>query len=63
MKRLFDTVLVLLSAPLWLPAAAVVSLLVLVFDGAPVFFRQERAGKGGKTFRMLKFRTMKDTPG
>ena len=63
MKRLFDTVLVLLSAPLWLPAAAVVSLLVLVFDGAPVFFRQERAGKGGKTFRMLKFRTMKDAPG
>jgi len=62
-KRIFDTLAVLLSAPLWLPVAAITALLILVFDGRPVLFRQERAGKGGRTFRMVKFRTMRDGPG
>ena len=39
------------------------ALVVLVVEGRPVFFRQERAGKGGKPFRMLKIRTMRNGEG
>jgi lipopolysaccharide/colanic/teichoic acid biosynthesis glycosyltransferase len=41
------------------PLLALVSLLVLAFDGRPVLFRQERFGCGGAPFTLLKFRTMK----
>lgn len=59
MKRLLDIVLVLLTAPLWLPLAVFVALLVLVFLGRPVFFTDERAGLAGRPFRMVKFRSMR----
>jgi lipopolysaccharide/colanic/teichoic acid biosynthesis glycosyltransferase len=57
-KRLFDIVLsvvgiVLLSVPL-----LVVSVCILLTDWGPVFFRQVRVGRGGREFRILKFRTM-----
>ena len=57
-KRLLDLILVLVSAPLWLPVLAVLALLVRVLSGAPVFFRQERVGRGGRPFRIWKLRTM-----
>lgn len=60
MKRFFDTLLVLLTAPLWLPLAALVAVAVAASSGRPVFFTQERAGKDGRVFRFLKFRTMRD---
>ena len=59
MKRLLDIILVLLTAPLWLPLAVFVALLVLVFLGRPVFFTDERAGLAGRPFRMVKFRSMR----
>lgn len=62
-KRLFDISLVVLFAGCWLPLVAVVSVLVLLFDGGPVFFLQQRAGKGGKPFDVLKFKTMKSVDG
>lgn len=40
------------------PLLAVIALLVRMGDGGPVFYRQERIGRGGKPFRCLKFRTM-----
>jgi exopolysaccharide biosynthesis polyprenyl glycosylphosphotransferase len=57
-KRLLDLVgaaagLVAIS-PILLGAA----LAILVTDGRPVFFRQERAGLNGRPFRIVKFRTM-----
>lgn len=58
-----DLVLVILSAPLWLIVMAVTGFLVFVTLGSPVFFRQERAGKGGRVFRILKFRTMREGEG
>ena len=63
MKRALDLLLVLVSAPLWLPLAALVALVVLAIDGRPVLFTQVRAGKGGRTFRMFKFRSMRPGEG
>ena len=63
MKRFSETLLVLATAPLWLAAAGAVAMAVLLSMGAPVIFRQERAGLGGRPFRFAKFRTMRDGPG
>jgi len=57
-KRALDLVLVLASAPMWLPLAGLVGLGVLMFLGWPVLFRQVRPGLGGRPFTLLKFRTM-----
>lgn len=54
---------VILAVPLWVPLSALVALAILAIDGRPVLFRQERAGKGGRVFSMLKFRTMRGGEG
>src|SRR6476619_8013135 len=58
LKRTMDLTiagaLLLLLSPLILASA----LLILLDSGRPVLFRQRRAGKDGKPFTMLKFRTM-----
>ena len=56
-KRMIDIVLVLLSAPIVLPAIIILAALV-AFDGRNTFYRQQRVGKGGGTFTMWKLRTM-----
>lgn len=60
LKRIFDTFLVLLSAPLWVLLVGVIALFVRIFLGSPVFFRQKRPGRGEAIFEMVKFRTMTD---
>ncbi len=63
MKRLFDLVVsTILLAAMSLPLLGL-CLLQLIMLGRPLFFRQERAGKDGKPFRILKFRSMRDGPG
>lgn len=58
-KRAMDLTLVILSMPLWLSLLGGISLLVwLTAPKAPVIFYHLRTGKGGKRFRMYKFRTM-----
>lgn len=57
-KRLTDLFLVAGCAPALLVLGGVVSLLVAMSLGRPVFFRQTRPGLHGKPFQMLKFRTM-----
>jgi exopolysaccharide biosynthesis polyprenyl glycosylphosphotransferase len=58
-KRAFDLVVVsvglLLSLPLW----ALISAAIRVTSPGPVLFRQARVTKGGRIFKMYKFRTMK----
>ena len=49
-KRLFDLVIVVVTAPLWLVALAVLALYVLVRDGRPVIYRQTRVGLRGREF-------------
>lgn len=63
MKRLFDSVLILLALPLLLPLGLVLAILVWRKLGRPVVFRQIRPGKDGVPFRMMKFRTMTDARG
>jgi lipopolysaccharide/colanic/teichoic acid biosynthesis glycosyltransferase len=54
-----DLALVLITAPLWLPVTALIALMVRLQDPtAPTLFRQLRTGRDGKTFEVLKFRTM-----
>jgi len=58
LKRIVDlaiggTLLVLLT-----PLLLAIALLILLDSGRPVLFRQRRAGKDGKSFTVLKFRTM-----
>lgn len=43
---------------LFLPAMLITALVILVADGRPVFFIQERIGRHGEKFRLYKFRTM-----
>jgi exopolysaccharide biosynthesis polyprenyl glycosylphosphotransferase len=58
-KRAFDlavgSILLLVTLPLWLAAGITIRLT----SPGPVFFHQERVTKGGRTFRMHKFRTMR----
>jgi exopolysaccharide biosynthesis polyprenyl glycosylphosphotransferase len=58
LKRVFDVLVGTFALLVTLPIFALVALGILLDDGRPVFFRQLRAGQGGRTFRILKFRTM-----
>ncbi|PXA02922.1 sugar transferase [Coraliomargarita sinensis] len=63
MKRLFDIaisllLLVALALPLCLLCIGQLCLL-----GRPIFFKQERAGEGGKSFSIIKFRSMRNGSG
>ncbi|MDB5413166.1 MAG: sugar transferase [Rubritepida sp.] len=62
-KRVFDVILAALLLAAAAPLIAVVALLVRTRLGAPVLFRQTRAGRGGAPFILLKFRSMREGPG
>ena len=57
-KRALDFSLGIMLLVLVSPVIAVVAILVRLRLGSPVIFVQERPGKGGHTFRLMKFRTM-----
>ena len=63
MKRGLDIILILATAPFWVPLASFTALLVLIFMGRPVFFFDERSGALGTPFRLVKFRSMLDGVG
>ena len=58
LKRLFDILLSLFFLILLSPLMLLLALLIHLEDGGPVFFRQERATMDGRTFDILKFRSM-----
>lgn len=58
-KRVMDVVLSLAAIVLLAPVALVIAVLIKVEDGGPVYFRQIRVGRRGRTFVLLKFRSMK----
>ena len=62
-KRLFDLIGATLALLLLAPLLAAVAVAIRVDSPGPVFFRQERVGRGGVLFRIHKFRTMRvDAP-
>lgn len=62
-KRLFDILLSSLALLVLAPLPLLIALAVLVVMGRPVFFRQQRPGRYGKLFTLLKFRTMREGGG
>lgn len=59
-KRLIDIICSLVGLIVFSPILVIVALLVRINLGSPIFFTQNRLGKNGKEFKMIKFRTMKD---
>ena len=59
-KRMFDLVVAGLGLLLISPLFLLIALAVKLDSPGPVFFRQERVGRGGRPFRIHKFRTMRD---
>lgn len=58
MKRCFDLILALFGLLILLPAFLLISLMILITMGYPVFFRQVRVGQNGNPFQIIKFRSM-----
>lgn len=57
-KRLLDIIISLCAIIVLIPVYIIVSILVLIFMGWPIVFKQPRPGKNEKIFNMYKFRTM-----
>jgi exopolysaccharide biosynthesis polyprenyl glycosylphosphotransferase len=58
LKRSFDLFVSSIALILFSPILLLVILLILFFDGWPVFFMQKRIGENGRVFNIIKFRTM-----
>ena len=56
--RFIDILISLIALLIMLPIIFLISLLILVFDGRPIIYRQSRIGLKGRNFTMFKFRTM-----
>ena len=59
-KRLFDIITSASGLIILSPVFLILAYLIRKNLGAPVFFTQERPGKDGKPFKMIKFRSMRD---
>ncbi len=58
LKRSFDLALSLLCLVLFLPVGLIIAAAIAITSPGPVFYLQERVGRGGRVFRLIKFRTM-----
>lgn len=61
LKRLFDVTLAAAALVALIPVFLVLGVLIKRDSPGPVIFRQERVGRGGEKFNMLKFRSMVQT--
>ncbi len=57
-KRLFDILFSLVALILLLPVFVIIAIAIIIDDGFPVFYLQERIGKNFRSFKLFKFRTM-----
>ncbi len=62
MSRLFEFTAALVLLAVASPVLLLIAVAIRRQDGGPVFFRQERVGRGGRPFRLWKFRTMRAGP-
>lgn len=59
-KRIFDVLSALAALTILFPGLLVIALAIKLTSPGAVFFRQERIGRNGVPFRIIKFRTMRD---
>ena len=57
-KRIIDIIASLAGLIIISPVLIIIAILIKIKLGSPVFFIQDRVGKNGKVFKMIKFRTM-----
>ncbi len=57
-KRIIDVLVASVAILLTLPLMGIIALLLSIFQGRPVLFSQVRSTKGGRTFKLYKFRSM-----
>ncbi|MBI1878634.1 MAG: sugar transferase [Chloroflexi bacterium] len=57
-KRFFEISLCLLLTPVFAVLGIITAICIRLDSPGPIFFVQERVGKGGRLFKMIKFRTM-----
>lgn len=58
LKRLIDFLIGIMGVCIWLVLLPFLALMIRLDSAGPILYRQERSGKGGHPFRLLKFRTM-----
>ncbi len=58
-KRLFDIIIALIALPFFIILFIIFAPIIFLTDRGPVFYLAARRGKNGKTFKMVKFRSMK----
>ena len=58
MKFYFDLIISIFGLLILSPILLIVSICILIFDGSPIFFIQQRLGKNKIPFNIIKFRTM-----
>ncbi len=59
MKRVFDIFCASILLVMALPVMCLAALLIVIEDGFPIFYRQERVGRNGRIFNVIKFRSMR----
>ena len=59
LKRIFDIILSLFGLIILLPFMLIIAVFIKFDSKGPIFFRQVRVTKGGKEFKIFKYRTMK----
>ena len=61
LKKFFDITVVIIFMPLIIIFLILISFYLLIKQGKPIFFVQNRVGKDNKSFKLYKFRTMETT--
>lgn len=57
-KRFYEVYLVLFTAPIWVPIMLITAVIIKLESAGPMFFVQERVGRGNKDFKVYKLRSM-----
>lgn len=58
--RIIDVLISIFALITFFPIMFVISTLIIIIDGRPIFYKQKRVGYMGRQFTIFKFRTMKN---
>ena len=60
MQRIFEFIVAFLALLILSPIIFFIAIVILIFDGKPIFFVQQRVGRREVNFNILKFKTMRN---